>query len=195
MDQAEGLRRVMNSAHRESVEGALESPFRVYARGGRAMLPWLADLQEYLNQRAGSDVRKGYRLIAVEPEGPEPSLNGFSMPSLWVHHAMGDTPGVSAVKIKTLRMRTGIRHLSLIVNAVTEGCEGVEIFKKIQSALSRGSDVRLEYLGHIPYEKRNFLLHLRSEASRTLRSQNSLGGCLELLAKRIQELEIRKGLG
>jgi flagellar biosynthesis protein FlhG len=88
--------------------------------------------------------------------------------------------------IKLLRREVGISTVNIIVNQVTDGREGQQIFQKLKDVASRFIDVQLDYLGHWQKDekitqsvmKRKILLDL-DQGAPSIPS-------LELLAKRLK---------
>jgi flagellar biosynthesis protein FlhG len=95
--------------------------------------------------------------------------------------------------IKLLRRDRGVRHVSVIVNQVTEARDGLLTFQRLRDVAARFVDIQLEYLGHCPKDekfaqsvvRRKILLDSFGEASAT-RATVAVRA-LELLAKRIRE--------
>lgn len=88
--------------------------------------------------------------------------------------------------IKLLRQEIGVSRVSVLVNQVADGKEGVQTFQKLKDVAARFLDVELEYLGHCERDekvtqsviKRKILVDLAPDARST--------ACLELLSKRLK---------
>lgn len=88
--------------------------------------------------------------------------------------------------IKFLKRRGGASRVSVIVNQVTDGREGLLIFQKLRDVAVKFLDVQLEYLGHCPYDEKFAQSILKRKILLDLYPGAPSVASLELLAKRLK---------
>lgn len=54
--------------------------------------------------------------------------------------------------VRALQAKHGVHHVKVVANMVSTACEGEMAFEQLQAMCNRALDVRLEYLGAVPYD-------------------------------------------
>ena len=91
-----------------------------------------------------------------------------------------------AEDVRSLRKESGVTEFGIIVNSVTDGSRGLEVFRILQDRLKNFSDSRLDYLGHCTFSDENNLQGVRNgKILLDLETGKASRSCLELLTKRL----------
>jgi flagellar biosynthesis protein FlhG len=88
--------------------------------------------------------------------------------------------------IKLLKRECAVNRVSVIVNQVTDGREGIATFQKLKDVADRFLDVRMEYLGHCVRDEKFVQAVMKRKTLLDLDSGTAAVQALELLAKRIR---------
>ena len=90
--------------------------------------------------------------------------------------------------IKVLRRESGVNHLYVIVNQVTDGREASGVFQKLNDVASRFLDVELEYVGHCLRDEKFVRSVMKRKTLIDLDGGAAAIPTLELLAKRLKSM-------
>lgn len=88
--------------------------------------------------------------------------------------------------IKTLRRKAGIKRVGVVVNQVTDGREGSQIYQRLREVSVKFLDVQLDYLGHWQRDEKVLQSVLKRKILLDLDEGAGSIPSLRLLAKRFQ---------
>jgi flagellar biosynthesis protein FlhG len=88
--------------------------------------------------------------------------------------------------IKLLRRQVGIRRANVIVNQVTDGREGTQVFQRLKDVAAKFVDVQLDYLGHWQKDEKITESVIKRKTLLDLDPGALSVPSLQLLAKRFQ---------